>query len=145
MQRTSLLFAAGLLFAAASTAQDIPVGPGGSIQAAIAAGLGNANAAFLTIGTLSGTSPGVNVLGSPIPINVDFYTDLVLSNPNSALLANSVGVLDAAGRAESVFTLPPIPGGLPVPITAHHATLVLGAPGTLALVSNAEASALLPN
>lgn len=80
----------------------------------------------LVLGSSSGTNPGFPALHWHLPLNApDPYLGLTLQSPNSAILVNTLGVLDAQGRSRARFVLPP---NQPVEIaglTLWHATITL--------------------
>ncbi len=61
---------------------------------------------YLFLGSATGTSPGFFVGSLFVPLNVDAYTMLVLSNPNVPPFGNTLGTLDATGRAVATLTIP---------------------------------------
>ena len=63
---------------------------------------------FLVLATLSGTSPGFTwQAGFPVPINVDFLTQGIASQPNGGFLNGGLGILDASGVGTATLTVPP--------------------------------------
>ena len=70
------------------------------------AGPDQANQPYIVLGSLSGTYPGVSVGGVQLPLNVDLYTTLTLTQPNT-FLARSFGLLDRTGRATAEVVVPP--------------------------------------
>lgn len=119
---------------------------GGQQHLAILAGGEHAGKIYLTLGSLSGTSPGTPLLGQVLPLNPDGYLVHTALHPGAFPLSGSLGVLAAGGRGETTLALPagsdPALGGL----TAWHATLVLETSPVLAapLVTNAEPVELVP-
>lgn len=109
---------------------------GGVQRLEILAGPAHAGAFYLTLGSVSGTAPGLDLLGQHVPLQPDAYFWFTVSDPNTTLLASSLGVLDAAGRAESTFHLPPSLPGVAEGLELHHATLVAAPGGGIALVTN---------
>jgi hypothetical protein len=95
----------------------------------LAAGPAQTGELYFLVGSLSGTTPGLPVDGVILPLNFDTYLLSTITNPNSPILAPSLGFLGAGGVATSVFTLPP--GAVPVLAgsTVHHAALVFDLPG----------------
>jgi len=68
------------------------------------AGPANAGRTYFMLGSASGTSPGIQVgPGLVLPLNPDSYFRFTRSTPNSAILQNSMGVLDAHGKATVTF------------------------------------------
>jgi hypothetical protein len=95
---------------------------GGTINFYLDAGVANANRNYLILGTMSGTSPGYGLPGGivTLPINYDFFTDIVLLLLNTALFSDFLGVLDGSGTADAVLAAPPLPAGS-AGITMHYA------------------------
>lgn len=134
----------------------LAVGDGPSIAApapqvlAIDEGVENAGDVYALLGSLTGTSPGVPVAGTPftLPLVLDAYFEsTLLSIGGGGLLSAPVGVLDNRGRATCSFTIPP---GLPPSLAGlkvHHAAVVfdlqaVGVPATH--VTNPVVSVLVP-
>jgi len=101
------------------------------------AGPNNAGRQYLVLGSLSGTTPGTNIGSINVPLNNDAYYQFTLNNPNSAILQNSSGVLDATGRAACVFK----PDGTFVNMTANHAFILLS---PVSFVSEPESCVVVP-
>lgn len=124
---------------------ELSVAVGGRQVLQVLAGTANANRVFLTAGTLSGTAPGVTVLGSPVPLNPDAYFAFTLTNPNSPLLSNSFTTLDASGSAQTTFMLGGNVLATYAGTTVHHATMVgTPSPAALSLVTNPVRLDLVP-
>lgn len=125
---------------------DVPsvsLASGGSASWRLDVGPSFAGAPFVFVGSLTGTSPGVPVVpGVVVPLVPDFWTTFMLQYPNTPPYANTLGALDANGRATIDMTLPP---GLPpylAGVVGYHAALVVGA--TTLHATNAEALTLAP-
>ena len=117
---------------------------GGTQALELSAGSANGGRLYWMIGSTSGTSPGFPVGGFTLPLNVDFYFLLTVSNPNLPPLTSSLGVLDGAGEALACFGFPPgMDPGL-AGIEFDHAYGVFDGMGGLAFVSNAEHAVLVP-
>ena len=58
-----------------------------------------------------------------MPLNYDLYTRFTLTFPNSALLANSKGRLDAKGRATATLQVPKGLSPSLIGLSVHHAYL----------------------
>ena len=103
----------------------------------------HAGAIYIVLGSVSGTAPGTPFLGAHLPLNFDGWFLYTLTHPDGAVTEDSAGFLDADGRADANFKLPPF--ALGGPATAHHAAVVFD-PVTLAVVtvSNALEVQLLP-
>ena len=127
----------------------ISLAAGGQQALSLGAGQDQAGRFYLVLGSLLGTSPGFPIDSVELPLVVDTYFVFSLTHPNSALLSNTFGVLDAAGRAEAAFGLP---AGAPADLagtTAHHAYVTIDAapaPGQpfVPYASNAVPLLLLP-
>ena len=80
---------------------------------------------YLLLGTVSGPSPGLVIGDVAVPLNVDAWSIFTLQNPNSLLLKNTLGVLDASGKASPRLHLPCcLPPEL-AGFVLHHAALVI--------------------
>jgi hypothetical protein len=115
--------------------QEISIPKGGTQRLTINAGKANANKLYWLFGSVTGTSPGVNLLGIHIPLNPDPYTDVVMAASNSAMFTKFKGTLDANGLATASFH---VPANLPMPpgFRFHHACLVYDA-SKIYMASNA--------
>lgn len=98
---------------------------------------------YVVAGTLSGTSPGVSVGTFLVPINLDFYTNIILSNENLPPFGNTLGVLNPAGRSVATITVAP---GIPGIAGAvfHHIYATLNTSGALTFVSEPAALTIVP-
>lgn len=103
----------------------ISLAVGGKQSLALAAGAAHAGAPYVLLGSFSGTTPGAAVPGGTLPLNPDAWLLFTLSNPNNVVLSNNVGLLDAAGRAQAAFTLPPTSPPSLAGLVVHHAYAVL--------------------
>ncbi len=108
-----------------SEAEDIRTSSGANIELELAAGSDQGGNFYLLLGSLSGTAPGVPVGGVLLPLVPDAYTNFSLSSAGSALFQNTIGFLDACGRANATLAYPSgLPSGL-VGLAAHHAYFVV--------------------
>lgn len=115
-----------------SLTADVPsisLATGGIQNLGLNAGLPHAGATYFLLGSISGTQPGIAAPGGTIPLNPDPWFFWTLGNPNSAVLANSLGVLDGGGSAQSSFTVPPVAAPGLVGLVFHHAYVVLDGAG----------------
>lgn len=79
---------------------------------------------FLVLGTVSGTTPGIQVAGAHLPLNFDPYT--ILTGTGQQLFVRaSTGLLSASATAAGGLDLPAVPGTL-FGLTLHHVYAVLG-------------------
>ncbi len=110
------------------------LGAGGSLHPHLVARCAPGQA-YVVVWGGSGTSPGITLQpGLQLPLNPDGFTDLGLSLLNGPVFGNFYGVLDATGRAQSTFTLPPgMPGGAG---STHFVGIVLGTTTMFTAVTN---------
>jgi hypothetical protein len=98
---------------------------------------------YLLIGSISGTSPGLQLDGVHIPINIDAYTAFTISNANSALLVNTSGFTFGTASASLV-----VPAGFDpslVGITLHHTCITQSLfTGAVTFATNSVPTTLLP-
>ena len=100
------------------------------------AGSANAGRAYWIFGSVTGTTPGIPLLGVNIPLNFDLYTSFTIANPNVLPLLGFRGGLDASGRASASFVLP---GGLVNgSVTLYHAYVVFDSTGRFYCASNSR-------
>lgn len=117
-------------------AYQVSVSTGGIVAMTVDAGpsLGGLN--FIVAGSVSGSTPGIGFQGFVVPLNPDFYFTQTVSAPNQAPFTNSLGVLDANGAAQAIFTLPA--NALPASaagIVLTHAAAVFDATDAFQLVT----------
>lgn len=117
---------------------EVSVAQGGVQHLVLDLGSSWSGSAYLLLGTVTGTQPGVMLQGINVPLNFDPYTFFTSSAANGSFLQNTLGTLDQQGRAQCTIQVPPsvAPSGLAV----HHACLwfdssltVRGATGTVPL------------
>ena len=123
---------------------ELSLAAGGTQSFDLSGGLAQAGQTGFLLGSLSGTSPGIDLgSGQLLPLNYDAYTAFTASTPNTALLSGSLGPLDADGHREATLSLPagttPALAGLQL----HHAWVAFDLNG-LSLVSHAVGLDLLP-
>ena len=116
---------------------------GGSHTLDLDAGAARAGQVYLMLGSTSGTSPGIPLGGGVVlPLNIpDGYFDFTLKKPNSAILSNSLNVLNGAGQEQATFTLPPGTDPSLAGIVVSHAYVM---PLSLDFASNAVDVTLVP-
>lgn len=77
------------------------------------AGAGNAQKIYFLVGSVSGIKPGIKLGTVTLPLNLDPYLQITVSFPNSPLLVQSLGQLDAQGEASAKFVaIPQLPVSL---------------------------------
>lgn len=115
----------------------VSLAQGGAQSLTLAAEPSLAGLAYLFVGSVSGSTPGISALGHHVPLNVDAYTIFTLTSPTQGHMAAGAGVVPANGVVRVAFQVaanwPPALLGL----TAHHAALVFDGNGDVRLVSNA--------
>ena len=102
---------------------------GGTVSFSLDAGSKHADATYVLLGSTTGIHPGLNLGGAILPLNVDSYLLLTLTNP-TAVLTDSIGFLGPVGQASAGLVLP---AGLDpsfAGIVLHHAYALLGVPFT---------------
>ena len=114
---------------------EILIKDGGTQRLTVNAGKTHANRLYWIFGSITGTTPGVNLLGVHIPLNPDLYTDVTIGFALPPIFVNFKGTLDANGLAAASFI---VPSNLPLPsgFTFHHAYVVYGG-GRFYMASNA--------
>ncbi len=114
-------------------ASTVSVSGGGNVSFDLIAGSAQAGQQYFVLGSISGTTPGFTKTFINVPLNWDAYTDVTLALANTAVLTDTVGVLDGNGRATASLNV--TPGLLPasaVGFVLHHAALAVN-PGTSTL------------
>ncbi len=104
---------------------ELSVAFGGSQNVAVEAGPGYGNDAYLVLGSLTGTAPGLQLGNVQVPLNVDIYTLMTFLAPNAPPLGNSFGLLTDFGAAVASFSLPPAAPPALVGLQVAHAYLVI--------------------
>jgi hypothetical protein len=85
----------------------------------------NAGRNYFILGSVTGTSPGLNLAsGLHIPLNVDVYFLLLVDLPN-ILIAPQIGTLDGTGQATATFFVPPGTPASLIGVTLQHAFVLL--------------------
>ena len=105
---------------------------GGDRHMRVDAGPAFADRVFLVLGTVSGTDPGIEMPGGlHLPLNPDFWFWMGLHNAGRFPVACGLGQLDANGRVDATFALPPGVGRGLAGLTVHHACVVFDATWTV--------------
>lgn len=118
---------------------EFSVTEGGVQQLHLDAGPSLAGNLYLILGSTSGTTPGIDVDGLNLPLNVDTYLLSTLNTPNVVPMIDSLGFLDSDGQATALWNLPAgVLSASEVGVTADHAALVLDLVfGNVTFTSNA--------
>ena len=100
------------------------------------AGKVHANRSYAIFGSVTGTRPGITLLGVHIPLNPDLYTIIAMGAVNGKEFTKFRGTLDANGLATASFN---VPANLPLPsgFRFYHAYVVYDASGKIYMASNA--------
>ena len=127
------------LVAAPST---LSVAAGGTQAFDLRAGAAFGMQQLFVLGSASGTAPGIPLPGGQVlPLQVDAYFLLGLTNPGTPPLADALQWTDVGGGATAHFVLPSGGPASWVGLTLHHAYVSVPA---LDLASNAVALQLVP-
>lgn len=100
----------------------ISIATGGTQKFTLDAGTSHANRLYWIFGSMSGTKPGVNLVGFHVPLNPDAYTDVAYFATNSTVFASFRGVLASDGTASASLN---VPSGLPPGSYDFHHAYVL--------------------
>lgn len=116
----------------------LPVSGGGVETMELDAGPSHAGETYLILGSISGTSPGLDLpLDVHLPLIPDSYTNATLAGVGAGPFAGFVGVLDVDGRAATTFELPGTLTPSAVGLTLDHAFVTLTLFG-VSFASNAD-------
>jgi hypothetical protein len=94
-----------------------------------------AGAAFVLLGSATGTSPGLRFGPVELPLLWDAYSALVLAAPG-ATVSPGMGVLDSKAAFVGVFSVPPASPAALKGLRLHHAWLALDLSGRVRFASN---------
>lgn len=90
-----------------SSATSISAATGGAVAYdLLALGVTNATHTYVLGASASGTTPGISINGFLLPLNPDPVLTFTIQNANSTLLVDTIGTLDASGRATASVNLP---------------------------------------
>lgn len=90
----------------AGTPSSLSATTGGAFVMDLDCGAANAGNFYLVASSAHGSRPGFPFYGLNVPLNIDWWFQVSLSNINSSVFSNSFGVLDAQGKATSTFNFP---------------------------------------
>lgn len=92
----------------------ISAATGGTVNFSLRGGPYNGARNYLLLGGTSGTTPGTLLPGGleTVPINFDWFTDLILANLNTPMFWDFLGVLDDSGIGQAVLNSPPLANGV---------------------------------
>ena len=116
---------------------------GGQVVFSLDAGAANAGRDYLLLGSYSGTSPGVALIGGAhLPLNFDRYSRFLVDHANTGMLINTSGTLGSGGHATARIQFPAGMFSTLTGSTLHHAYLLVSPQADFASV--ALPLALLP-
>jgi hypothetical protein len=125
----------------------ISLGTGGSQTLTMDLDDSQAGKSYLLLGSVSGTTPGIDFVGSNVPLNLDAYLMFTLLNPNTPPLVGGGGALDSKGGAVATFSLPQLSDPSLAGVTVNHAGFSLDLVGgafVLPEVTNPVSVTLVP-
>ena len=100
--------------------ETVSAGQGSFVGLNMVAGGEQAGRDYVVLGTASGSRPGFAIDGHVMPINIDAFTQLTLTQANfQPFFANTLGSLDASGAASAMLGIPA--GALPPGLTLEFA------------------------
>ena len=77
---------------------------GGQMTFFLDAGAPSGGRSYLLLGSIKGSVPGFGLPGGlTVPLNWDFFTNLVLTSLATPTFKDFMGVLDASGRSAALF------------------------------------------
>lgn len=131
-----------LVRALAADPSSLSVSQGGAIGFRIDYGPAAASLPYVFAASLSGTSPGILLApGFEVPLVWDPLTTWMLDFPNTFPYSQTLGTLDASGRAQPALLVPPgFPAGF-ANLQLHHAAVV---PGPVLRITNPATIITLP-
>jgi hypothetical protein len=92
-----------------SDTYDLPAGSGGTLNFNLSAGSENEDRKYFLLGNFSGTSPGTQLPGGLVlPLNWDWFSDLVLLLANTPVFEDFCGQLNASGEATAQLNAGPL-------------------------------------
>lgn len=129
---------------------NVSASAGGIQSLSLDAGSAHAGEVYFVLGTTTGISPGFDVDGYHMPLNIDGlsgYFMYTLRYPNSVPLGSSLGFLDGDGKASAACGIPPGLDPSFVGTTLSHCFVTIDMMGPfpeLTYVSNPVALSILP-
>jgi len=121
--------------------QEVSLTTGGTQRLTLAAGQAYSWKSYWTLGSVTGTTPGLRA-GPPsrpvhIPLNPDVWTNYTIMLPNTTVLTQTKGTLDATGRASAYLNIPMFNLPSAIGLVFHHAYVVYDQSMNLYMASNA--------
>jgi len=122
--------------------ESLSLATGGVQNFALDFGPTHAGDTYVLLGSVSGSTPGMQLDGVALPLVFDGYTDFTLSNNFKPPFAGGVGLLDAGGQGSASLSLPPL-GAQLAGKTLYHAFVVVHVTPSLIELSAASNAVLL--
>lgn len=123
----------------------ISLAAGGQQGLALNAGTSRASWFYRVLGSVTGTSPGIDFGGGIVlPLNVDAYFNLTVNKPFLGPFGSYIGLFDELGIAEASLMLPSGVDPDLAGITLFHAYLAAPIFGEIEFASNASSVLLVP-
>ncbi len=113
---------------------------GGAQQITLEAGVANAGATYVILGSVTGTNPGVRFAGLLIPLVPEWYTSVT---PFSPWMTGFMGQLSPLGRANATFSVPAGLSSSALGLSFYHVALTLDPATILGFASNAVSLTLV--
>lgn len=128
-----------------SASFSVSAAAGGSQDFAVDFGPAASGDLMWILGSLSGSTPGLNIGGVSVPLNADSYTTSLLLAPAAPPISDGFQVLDTNGRAEATLSIPAAAAVPAIGATAVHSALRIDlGTGVLEAASNALPLEILP-
>ncbi|MGH7151849.1 MAG: hypothetical protein ACREIU_14180 [Planctomycetota bacterium] len=110
---------------APNPAPTVSIAVGGTQRLALDAGPGFAGSLYVIVTNFTGTAPGLFVPPILLPLNFDTLVSLSLESANGPVWSNSLGFLDANGRAFAALNVPALPSDA-MGLSLQSAAVLLG-------------------
>jgi len=116
----------------------LSVSSGNRHDLALDGGVQNADRNYWVVGSMTGTTPGLQLGSVTVPVSFDLYTVYTIHSTNTVILSNSFGKLDSMERGKASFQ-PPMGALTPflVGFTFHHSFITFSG-STIHMASNSE-------
>jgi hypothetical protein len=85
----------------------LPAAAGGTVRIDQLGGAAIGNDIHFLLGSASGTTPGFQVQGVQVPLNIDYLFTYMVQNADAGMLQNTLGIADGFGMAQSQIVVPP--------------------------------------
>ncbi|MGH7151111.1 MAG: hypothetical protein ACREIU_10450, partial [Planctomycetota bacterium] len=121
----------------------ISIALGGTQRLNLDAGPIHAGDLYVIVTNFTGTAPGIYVPPVQVPLNFDPLVSMSLESANGAIWTNTLGLLDADGRAFAAFNVPPL-SGKAAGLSLHSAAVLLDPLFVPLLASNPVPLDLVP-